>query len=373
MIVLSHVVSVSEAVDLANRLRSCLAAPFVVRGDELLRVGQHRPRVRLRRGPAGHGRGPHPRRGHGHVPGQGRRPRRGRRVRRVDADARRRARGAGARPPPRHRASPDPRRLPAHRAPAGGQRRRHGGARPLGAPRARGDPAGQVHPAGRGERPDLLPSAPGSWKRPRASSRPGGVSRRTWRRSTCRSISPECSCTTRTSCSGSPTSSRSTASTARLSAWSSRSPWSWTTPPLRPATLEEHAPARRAPRHRRLRVRVLVARLPAPVPRDDAQDRQVVRAARWAERTAPTRRSSGRSWRWPRRSTSRRSPRASSSASRPCGCGSSAATPCRAYLYSRPVGADRLPEVVASLGVAATAARHELSEPPAAASPGRTT
>ena len=32
MIVLSHVVSVSEAVDLANRLRSCLAAPFVVRG-----------------------------------------------------------------------------------------------------------------------------------------------------------------------------------------------------------------------------------------------------------------------------------------------------------------------------------------------------
>lgn len=32
MIVLNHVVSVSEAVDLANRLRACLAAPFVVRG-----------------------------------------------------------------------------------------------------------------------------------------------------------------------------------------------------------------------------------------------------------------------------------------------------------------------------------------------------
>ncbi len=32
MIVLGHVVSVSEAVDLANRLRTCLSAPFVVRG-----------------------------------------------------------------------------------------------------------------------------------------------------------------------------------------------------------------------------------------------------------------------------------------------------------------------------------------------------
>ena len=134
MIVLGHVVSVSQALDLANRLRACLGAPFVVQRDDLLRLGQHRPRVRLRRRPEATAEVARPRRRHGHVPGQGRRARRRRGVRRVDARARRRARRARARPAPRRRPGPAAPRLPADRAPAAGHRRRHGGAGALGAP-----------------------------------------------------------------------------------------------------------------------------------------------------------------------------------------------------------------------------------------------
>jgi hypothetical protein len=51
MIVLGAVVSVSQAVDLANRLRSVPAGPFVVQGHDVLRDGQHRAGVRVRRRP----------------------------------------------------------------------------------------------------------------------------------------------------------------------------------------------------------------------------------------------------------------------------------------------------------------------------------
>ncbi len=176
MILLDHVVSVSQAVDLANRLRASLTTPFVVNGmtfyvsasiglafasgDDPYATAEALVRdadtAMYQAKDAG--------------------PRRRRRVRPVDAHAGGGARRAGARPAPRRRHGPAPPRVPAHRPPAPGHRRGHGGARALVAPHARRHLAGEVHPAGRGERTDLRDRRLGPGRGGRASSPPGGGS-----------------------------------------------------------------------------------------------------------------------------------------------------------------------------------------------------
>ena len=85
MIVLGQVVSVSQAARPGQPAALLPARAVHRQRHDVLRVGQHRPGVRLGRRPRRHRRGPGPRRRHRHVPGQGRRPRRGGGVRRVDA------------------------------------------------------------------------------------------------------------------------------------------------------------------------------------------------------------------------------------------------------------------------------------------------
>ena len=74
--------------------------------------------------------------------------------------ARVRAAAAGGRPAPRARRGRDRRRVPADPRPAHRPAARRRGARPLGAPRARRDLAGDVHPRRGGERADRRPRPP---------------------------------------------------------------------------------------------------------------------------------------------------------------------------------------------------------------------
>ena len=84
-------------------------------------------------------------------------------------------------------------------------------------------------------------------------------------------------------------------------------------------TLRALARARLPDLDRRLRDRLLVARVPAHVPGRRGQDRQVVRGRSRQSRHAARSRSSRRSWRWPTRSASRRRPKGSRRRTRPSG------------------------------------------------------
>ena len=84
-------------------------------------------------------------------------------------------------------------------------------------------------------------------------------------------------------------------------------------------TLRALARARLPHLDRRLRHRLLVARVPADVPGRRGQDRQVVRRRPRPSRHAARSRSSPRSWRWPTRSACRPRPKGSRPRARPSG------------------------------------------------------
>ena len=99
------------------------------------------------------------------------------------------------------------------------------------------------------------------------------------------------------------------------------------------------ARARRAPLGRRLRLRLLVARLPAAAPGRGAEDRpHLRRRGRARHRAAP--RSSRRSWAWRARSGWRRWPRASRPATSCAACAPPGASMGQGYLFGRPQPAD---------------------------------
>ena len=175
MIILGHVVSVSQAVDLANRLRSCLRTPFIVHGMTFyvsasiglaFASGDDRnatAEALVRDADTAMYQAKDAGRDAVSVFDESMRERMAERV-----ELERDLRFALSH-------EPAPPRLSAHRAPAPRERRGHGGAGALVAPHTRRHLAREVHPAGRRERARSRRSATGCSKRPSASSRPGAT------------------------------------------------------------------------------------------------------------------------------------------------------------------------------------------------------
>ena len=261
------------------------------------------------------------------VHGQGLRQEPRRRVRADDAHGHRRA--------PRHecRTVAEPRpgrargRLPAHHRPRHRRRDRRRGAGPLEAPDARPDRAQRLHPPGRGDRRDPGHRGVG----PRRGVRPGQpVGRLRPPRSGCqRHRQPVGAAARRGLVRGRP------AAHARPDrpAAGTPHPRDDRDRPV-PRHLDDHRPARGHPgprrpdRDRRLRDRLLVARVPAPVPGRHPQDRPRVRRLGRQPRGVGVRRGDRRAGPDPRAWPS--SPKASRRRASSSGCGHWAASSARA-------------------------------------------
>ena len=238
----------------------------------------------------------------------------------------------------------DPRRRDAHRLPAADRHAhrpadRRRGAGPLAAPDRRAALAGPVHRPGRGERPDHRDRR----RRPQRRLPPGrALGRRvarprpsSWSRSTCRRAR---SATTRIVDAGQGRARRLGPGAAPAGPRDHRD-----RAHARPRRRRRHPVAaqgpRRADRDRRLRHRVLVAGLPAPLPDRHAQGRPRVRRRprprRPRRRHHPRDRRAGQH---PRPAHRRRGHRDRRSSRRHC-----AALGCdiaQGYLFSRPIEAD---------------------------------
>ena len=118
-----------------------------------------------------------------------------------------------------------------------------------------------------------------------------------------------------------------------------------TTSRRRSTTLAAPPGARRPPRDRRLRDRLLVAQLPAPVPRRRPQDRPLLRRRR-RRRAGRGGRSSDRSSRSAGACGSRRSPKASSSRASWTSCRSLGTRLGQGYFFARPLDPEEITALV---------------------------